>query len=389
MKMQVKPTRKRINLDGTRKNRKCLLSKYYISVNNIRAGKQMKKGSKKKGLVPGTPVHIGQKKTDKSSIRLTDFSENQIIVKEEATEEDIAQQPPVPMIRWNHLTGVHDVELVQNLCKQYAIHPLVVEDIVNTEHRPKIEFHSDYIFLVLKTFNLEGNDSISIEQISFILGSSYLLSFQESEDPIFQSIINRLEKKHGNVRSLGADYLAYSLLDLIVDDYYVFTESLSEYIETLEDEVIENPTTATLHGIYRFKRIVSIARRNLWPLREIVGRLYRDPSSLIQSSTNIYMRDLYDHVIQVNDYLEGYKEALSSMLDTYLSSVSNKMNEVMKVLTVISTVFIPLTLIAGVYGMNFYNMPELTWQYGYSTLLIIMIIIGAVMLAYFRKIEWI
>ncbi|MCJ7817718.1 MAG: magnesium/cobalt transporter CorA [Candidatus Thorarchaeota archaeon] len=349
----------------------------------------MIRGSRKKGLMPGTPVHIGQKKTDKSSVRMIDYSESQISVKEDATKEDIAQQPPKQMIRWNHLTGVHDVELVQTLCKQYTIHPLVVEDIVNTEHRPKLEIHADYIFLVLKTFNLEGKDNISIEQISFILGPSYLLSFQESDDPIFQSIIDRLEKKHGNVRSAGADYLTYSLLDLLVDDYYIFTESLSEYVEELEDEVIENPTMATLHGIYRLKRIVSIARRNLWPLREIVGRLYRDPSSLIQPSTNIYMRDLYDHVIQVNDYLEGHKEALSSMLDTYLSSVSNKMNEVMKVLTVISTVFIPLTLIAGVYGMNFYNMPELTWQYGYSTLIIIMIIIGAVMLAYFRKIEWI
>lgn len=349
----------------------------------------MMRRSRKIGLMPGTPVHIGQRKTDKSSVRLIDYDESDYYVLTEATMYDITQQVQKQKIRWAHLTGVHDVELVQTLCKQYSIHPLVIEDIVNTEHRPKLEINPDYIFIVLKTFNLEEKDEISVEQISLILGPSYVLSFQESEDPIFHDIINRLEKIHGNVRSAGTDYLAYSLLDLIVDDYYIFTESLSEHIETLEDEVIENPTTETLHGIYRYKRIVSIARRNLWPLREIVGRLYRDPSSLVQPSTNIYMRDLYDHVIQVNDYLEGYKEALSSMLDTYLSSVSNKMNEVMKVLTVISTVFIPLTLIAGVYGMNFYNMPELTWQYGYSTLLIIMIIIGAVMLAYFRKIEWI
>ncbi|TFG27329.1 magnesium/cobalt transporter CorA [Candidatus Thorarchaeota archaeon] len=349
----------------------------------------MMRRSRKKGLVPGTPVHIGQKMTDISSVRLVDFNETDILVTPDAAKEDITRKPPGDMIRWAHLTGVHDVELVQALCKQYNIHPLVVEDLVNTEHRPKVEIHQDYIFLVLKTFNLEGKESISIEQISFILGPTYLLSFQESDDPIFQPIFTRIEKDHGNVRSSGADYLAYSLLDLIVDDYYGFTESLSEHVETLEDEVIENPTTTTLHGIYRLKRIVSIARRNLWPLREIVGRLYRDPSSLIKPSTNIYMRDLYDHVIQVNDYLEGYREALSSMLDTYLSSVSNKMNEVMKVLTVISTVFIPLTLIAGIYGMNFFNMPELTWPYGYSTILIIMTVMGILMLAYFRKIDWI
>lgn len=349
----------------------------------------MSRHSRKKGLAPGTPVHIGQKKTDKSSIRLIDFDRTDIAVTIDATKDDITQPYPKQKIRWAHLTGVHDVDLVQKLCKQYAIHPLVIEDIVNTEHRPKLEIEKDYIFLVLKTFKFEGTDGISTEQISFIMGSSFLLSFQESADPIFDPIVDRLEKAHGNIRSSGADYLAYSLLDLIVDDYYVFTESLSDDIEILEDEVIENPTTATLHGIYRFKRIVSVARRNLWPLREIVGRLYRDPSSLIQPSTNIYMRDLYDHVIQVNDYLEGYRDALSSMLDTYLSSISNKMNEVMKVLTVISTVFIPLTLIAGIYGMNFINMPELTWPYGYSTILIVMTVMGVLMLGYFRKIEWI
>lgn len=349
----------------------------------------MMRRSRKKGLAPGTPVHIGQKMTDKSSVRLIDFNETDITVTTDSTEYDIAQPIPKRKVHWAHLTGVHDVKLVQELCSQFNLHPLVVEDIVNTEHRPKIEIHNDFIFLVLKTFNLEGNDRISIEQISFILGSTYLLSFQESEDPIFQPIVDRLQKKYGSIRSSGADYLAYSLLDLIVDDYYVFTESLSDYIESLEDEVIENPTAATLHGIYRFKRIVSVARRNLWPLREIVGRLYRDPSSLIQPSTNIYMRDLYDHVIQVNDYLEGYKEALSSMLDTYLSSVSNKMNEVMKVLTVISTVFIPLTLISGIYGMNFVNMPELSWPYSYSIVLLVMAVMGTSMLAYFKKIDWI
>lgn len=351
--------------------------------------KQMKRASKKKGLMPGTPIHIGQKKTENSSIRQIDYNDTDILVTLTASEKDIAKQPLKKGVRWEHLTGVHDVELVQMLCKQYGIHPLVVEDIVNTEHRPKIEMNPDYIFLILKTFNLEGKEGISVEQVSIIIGPSYVLSFQESEDPILQSVATRLEKQHGNVRTLGADYLAYALLDLVVDDYFVFTESLSEYVEAVEDEVIENPTTATLHDIYRLKRIVSIARRNLWPLREIVGRLYRDPTVLIQSSSNIYLRDLYDHVIQVNDYLEGYREALSSMLDTYLSSVSNKMNEVMKVLTVISTVFIPLTLIAGIYGMNFKYMPELEWPFAYSFLLIIMVAMGVAMLAYFRKIEWI
>lgn len=349
----------------------------------------MKKSSKTKGLLPGTPVHIGQRMTDTSSVRIIDYNKSQLHRIDNATKEDITKSPPKQMIQWAHLTGVHDVELVQTLCNHYNIHPLVIEDIVNTEHRPKLELHSDYIFIVLKTFNLEEKNKISVEQVSLILGPSFVLTFQESTDPILEPIVTRLEQGHGSVRSLGTDYLAYALLDMIIDDYFVFTESLSDNIEELEDEVIENPTTTTLHDTYWLKRVVSIARRNLWPLREIIGRLYRDPSSLIQDSTNIYLRDLYDHVIQVNDYLEGYRESLSSMLDTYLSSVSNKMNEVMKVLTVISTVFIPLTLIAGVYGMNFVNMPELHWAYGYSVILVVMAILGISMLAYFRKIEWI
>ncbi|TFG26655.1 magnesium/cobalt transporter CorA [Candidatus Thorarchaeota archaeon] len=355
----------------------------------IIVGLLVKRSSRTKGLPPGTPIHIGQKRTDKSSIRLIDYNENNILINENVGEQEIAQKPSKQMIRWAHLTGVHDVDLVQTLCRKYDIHPLVLEDIVNTEHRPKLELYSDYIFIVLKTLNLEGDDNISVEQVSLILGKSFVLSFQESTDPILQPVVSRLEQGHGNVRSSGTDYMVYALLDMIIDDYFIFTESLGERIEELEDEVIENPTTATLHDMYRLKRILSVSRRSLWPLREIVGRLYRDPSALINTSTNIYLRDLYDHVIQVNDQLEGYREALSSMRDTYLSSISNKLNEVMKVLTVISSIFIPLTLISGIYGMNFLNMPELTLPYGYYTVLLLMFVLGVSMLVYFRKIEWI
>ncbi len=349
----------------------------------------MTKSSKTKGLPPGTPVHVGQRRTEKSTIRLIDYNASTFNMKDNATLEDLMQKPAKQTIRWIHITGVHEVDFVQTICKQYEIHPLVVEDIVNTEQRTKLEIYPNYIFIVLKTLNLEKEDNVSVEQVSLILGPSYVLSFQETDDPILTPMITRIEKGHGNVLLSGVDYLAYALLDLIVDDYFVFTESLSERVEDLEDEVIENPTTATIHAVYWLRRIVSIARRNLWPLRETVGHLYRDPNPLINTSTNIYLRDLYDHVIQVNDYLEGYRESLSSMLDTYLSSVSNKMNEVMKVLTVISTVFIPLTLITGIYGMNFINMPELTWAHGYSVVLIVMSILGVSMLAYFHKIDWI
>jgi len=349
----------------------------------------MTRSSKTKGLPPGTPIHVGQRRTETSSIRLIDYNANTFKMKENAALEDLKHKPTKETIRWIHLTGVHDVDLVQALCKHYGIHPLIVEDIVNTEQRTKIEIDSDYIFIVLKTLNLEEKNNISVEQVSLILGPSYVLSFQESTDPILSPVITRLEKGRGNVSLSGSDYLAYALLDLIVDDYFDFTESLSERIEELEDQVIENPTNNTIHGVYWLRRIVSIARRNLWPLRETVGHLYRDPNPLIKASTNIYLRDLYDHVIQVNDSLEAYRDTLSSMLDTYLSSISNKMNAVMKVLTVISTVFIPLTLITGIYGMNFINMPELTWGYGYSVVLIVMFALAVSMLAYFHKIEWI
>jgi magnesium transporter len=349
----------------------------------------MKRSSDKKGLPPGTPIHIGQRRIDVPKILLIDFNAEKIIIETNPTTEQLTQPPPKQMVRWIHLSGVHDVELVQAICRPYKIHPLVVEDVVNTEHRPKLEVQSEYIFIVLKVFNLSEEDGVILEQVSILLGQSFILTFQESADELFQSIIPRLQQSHGNLRASGPDYLAYTVLDVIVDEYFVFTESLSEKIEELEDEVIEDPTTQTLQDMYRLKRIVSIARRNLWPLRENVGRIYRDPSPLIIPATGIYLRDLYDHVIQVNDYLESYREALSSMLDTYLSSVSNRMNAVMKVLTVISTVFIPLTLIAGIYGMNFYNMPELSWSYGYTTIMLVMLILGTIMLSYFRKIEWI
>ncbi|MDH4214978.1 MAG: magnesium/cobalt transporter CorA [Candidatus Thorarchaeota archaeon] len=349
----------------------------------------MKRSSDKIGLPPGTPIHIGQRRIDIPKILLVDYNAENIRIETATTPEHLSQPSPKQMLRWIHLSGVHDVELVQNVCKPYNIHPLVVEDVVNTEHRPKLEIHSEYIFIVLKVFNIAENEGVILEQISIILGQSFILTFQESADELFKSIMTRLQQSHGNLRNSGLDYLAYTILDVIVDQYFVFTESLSEQIEELEDEVIENPTTQTLQNMYRLKRIVSIARRNLWPLRENVGRIYREPSPLINPATGIYLRDLYDHVIQINDYLESYREALSSMLDTYLSSVSNKMNAVMKVLTVISTVFIPLTLIAGIYGMNFYNMPELAWPYGYTTIMLVMLILGTIMLAYFRKIEWI
>ncbi|MFW9957886.1 MAG: magnesium/cobalt transporter CorA [Candidatus Odinarchaeota archaeon] len=349
----------------------------------------MKRRSDKIGLPPGTPIHIGQRRIDIPKILLVDYNAEKIRIETAATPEHLSQPSPEQMLRWIHLSGVHDVELVQNVCKPYNIHPLVVEDVVNTEHRTKLEIHSEYIFIVLKVFNVAENEGVILEQISIILGQSFILTFQESADELFKSIITRLQQSRGNLRNSGPDYLAYTILDVIVDQYFIFTESLSEQIEVLEDEVIENPMTQTLQNLYRLKRIVSIARRNLWPLRENVGRIYREPSPLINPATGIYLRDLYDHVIQINDYLESYREALSSMLDTYLSSVSNKMNAVMKVLTVISTVFIPLTLIAGIYGMNFYNMPELAWSYGYTTIMLVMLILGTIMLAYFRKIEWI
>jgi len=293
-------------------------------------------------------------------------------------------------VTWVNIDGLHDIEIMEKIGKHFGLHPLVLEDILNTEQRPKIEDFDDYIFVVLKMLYYDENEGeIRAEQISIILGSNFVLSFQERVGDIFNPLRDRIRNAKGRVRKMGPDYLAYSLLDAIVDNYFVVLEKLGEQIEGMEEELVTNPTPETLQRIHNLKREMIFLRKSVWPLREVVSRLERGESPLIKEATGIYLRDVYDHTIQVIDTIETYRDMLSGMLDIYLSSISNRMNQVMKVLTIIATIFIPLTFVAGIYGMNFEYMPELKWHWFYpKAFWLVMLGVAALMLVYFRRKRW-
>jgi magnesium transporter len=350
----------------------------------------IKKRSHKAGLPPGTLVHIGEKKADKVRITIMDYDETNLEEKEAKTIEESYPFKEKPTITWVNIGGLHQLDIIEKLGEHFCLHPLLLEDIVNTEQRPKMEDYGDYIFVVLKMlYHADGNDTeTQAEQVSLILGSNFVISFQEREGDVFEPVRDRIRKKKGRIRKAGADYLAYALLDAVVDNYFIILEKVGETIEDTEQQLAANPTTETLQFIRKLKREMIFLRKSVWPLREVVSGLERGESSLIQESTGIYLRDVYDHTIQVMDTVESARDMISGMLDIYLSSISNKMNDVMKVLTIFASIFIPLTFVAGVYGMNFEFMPELTWRWGYFALLAIMALIGISLVFYFKRKRW-
>ena len=264
-----------------------------------------------------------------------------------------------------------------------------MEDVLNTDQRPKMEDFGDYMYIVLKMFYYDGKNNDTVEdQISLILGSNFVVSFQERQGDVFDPVREQIRSGRGHIRKSGADYLTYALIDTIVDNYFIILEKLGEKIEDAEEELLTNPTSQTLQAIHNLKKEMMFLRRSVWPLREIVSSLERDESALIKRTMLVYLRDVYDHTIQVAETTETFRDMLSGMLDIYLSSMSNRMNAVMKVLTIVATIFIPLTFVVGIYGMNFKYMPELEWQWGYYTVLSIMVVIGVLMIIYFKKKKW-
>lgn len=351
--------------------------------------KLIKKRSKKAGLPPGTLVHIGEKKAEMPKITLIDYDESHFQEREVKKIEECFLFKEKPTITWINVDGLHQVEVIEKLGECYGLHPLVLEDILNTDQRPKTEDHEEYLYIVLKAIELSSkNNGIEMEQISFIVGPNFVFSFQEREGDTFNPIRERIRNGIGRIRKMGADFLAYALVDSIVDNYFIILEKLGEKIEFLEEKLISNPTPDTLQTIHHLKREMIFLRKAVWPLREVVNVLERGESSLVKESTRVYLRDVYDHTIQVIDTIETYRDMVSGMLDIYLSSVSNRLNSVMKVLTVIATIFMPLTFVAGIYGMNFKFMPELEWRWGYPLVWLIMASIGISMLIYFRKKKW-
>lgn len=351
--------------------------------------KHTKKRSQKVGLPPGTLVYTGDRPAKEIEITLTFYNAQDYEETRHKSLRDCPVRADASHTMWINVGGIHQVEHLESLGDCYHLHPLVLEDILNPDQRPKVEDYDNYLFIIVKMLHLRGKtDELLTEQVSIILGNNFVLSFQEDDQDIFAPVRQRLKIGKGRLRGEGADYLAYSLLDLVVDHYFVILERLGEIIENLEEELVANPTPATLNRIHQLKRDMITLRKSVWPLREVVSQLERRESPLIMESTNVYLRDLYDHVIQVIDNIETFRDILAGMLDIYLSSLSNRLNEVMKVLTMIATIFIPLTFIAGVYGMNFKHMPELEWPYGYYSALLAMALVSLGMILYFRKKGW-
>lgn len=291
---------------------------------------------------------------------------------------------------WINIDCLHQVDILEKIGACYGFHPLVLEDILS-DQRPKVEDYDDYIFIVLKMLYYKKEieeESINSDQASLILGPNFVVSFTEKEADVFKPLQDRLRTGKGRIRKSGADYLAYSMIDAVVDQYFVVLEKLGEKFEDLEDQIVVNPEPTSLSTIYKMKRDMLFLRKSVWPLREAISSLQRLDSPLISESTKIYLRDVYDHTIQVIENVETFRDMSASLLDTYLSSLSNRLNEVMKVLTVISTIFIPLTFIVGLYGMNFKYMPEIESPWGYPSVIALMIVVALVMLTYFKKRKW-
>ena len=342
-------------------------------------------------MPPGTLVHVGERKVDQVRISLIDYDEGTVQERTVERVEDCFPFKDTPTVTWINIDGLHEVEVIEKLGRYFDLHPLLMEDILSTHQRPKLEDFDHYLFVVLKMITSgsgEEEHELEHEQVSLILGPNYVISFQERGGDVFEQVRERIRKKKGRIRKMGSDYLAYALLDSIVDNYFVILERFGERLEEIEEELLANPRIETLHTIHGLKRQAIILRRSIWPLREVIGTLERGESDLIQESSRIYFRDVYDHTIQVIDSVETFRDTISSMIDLYLSSISNRMNEVMKVLTIIATIFIPITFVAGIYGMNFENMPELSWEYGYYAVWTIILGITTTMILYFRKQKW-
>lgn len=351
--------------------------------------KIVRKTHKKPGTSPGTLIHVGKRHVESSLFRLMAYGPDKVEERNLSGAGECLAFKDAPGVNWINIDGIHDVEQLRLIGEGFDLHPLVLEDILNTEHRPKMEDFDTYIFMVLKMLHFdEEKNEIEAEQVSLILSSNWVLSFQERPGDVFDGVRERIRGGKGRIRKMGPDYLAYALLDSVVDSYFAILEKIGDKIELLEDELISRPTPSTLNDIHHFKREMILLRKSIWPLRELINALQREETGLIAPTTDIFLRDVYDHCINVVDTVETLRDVISGMLDLYLSSLSNRMNEVMKVLTIMATIFIPLTFIAGVYGMNFENMPELKWPWGYPSVWTIMIFTALGMVRYFRRKHW-
>ncbi len=341
------------------------------------------------GASPGTLVHIGDRKADQIQVKMFVYDEQRLEERNVTNVADLAARSPGPAVTWVNVDGLHEVAVVEQLGNMFSLHPLVLEDILNTEHHPKMEDYENYLFVVLRLLSLVGDErQVCSEQVSLVLGRGFVLTFQETVGDVFEPIRQRVRAQTGRIRKMGSDYLFYALIDAVVDHYFVVLDKIGERLEVLETSVFENPNAETLAEIQQLRLELLGFRKAIWPLREAINGLLREESELISEKTEIFLRDVYDHTIQVLDTVEGFRDTVSGLMDVYLSNVSNRMNEVMKVLTIIATIFIPLTFIAGIYGMNFEYMPELQIPWAYPLVWLAMVAVALIMIVYFRRKGW-
>lgn len=350
--------------------------------------KKKKKSYKTQNLPPGTISYVGKKQSTFTDIDIINYNKDVYKKLESKHIEDAFNFKGTDCTTWININGLNNVDEIGKLGEHYDLHPLTLEDIVNTNHIPKIDEFDNYLFIVLKMLYFKDDDILVYEQLSLVVGDDFVLTFQEADGDIFNELRDRIATSKGRIRGLGSDYLMYAIIDAVVDNYLSIIEAFGDKIEDLEDSIFNSDTDITASSIQAIKREVLKIRRSVFPLREVINRLDKTECKIIDKKTHSYLRDLYDHIVQVNESIDLYRELIWSLMDMYMSTISNKMNEVMKVLTIIATIFIPLTFIAGIYGMNFDNIPELHYKYSYFILWAVMVALFILMLIYFKKKKW-
>lgn len=345
------------------------------------------------GTAPGTLQPVEARDGTPVRVMVMDYSPERLIERELRSFEELLEFRDTPTVTWINIEGLHNLEMIRSLGQVFGFHPLTLEDVLNCGQRPKIEDYGAYHFMVMKSLRLVDGE-LEIEQISFFLSGNYVITLQEIPGDSFEAVRQRIRQGKGQIRKMGPDYLAYALIDALIDEYFPVLEVYGERLEELENELLLRPSAELLKTLHQIKRELLVLRRSAWPERELLSNLQRNDSQLIRPEVQIYLRDCYDHTVQVIDMIETYRDLAAGMMDVYLSSTSNRMNEVMKVLTIISTIFIPLNFIAGVYGMNFnteaspFNMPELHWYFGYPAVLLVMLTVAVSLIFYFRHKGW-
>lgn len=343
----------------------------------------------KAGLPAGEMIHLGEVHEATSRITLLDYDKDKLQMQELESVDELLPYKSRDTVSWVIVEGLTDVEMIQQLGLAFDIHPLVLEDIVSTHQRPKLDEYDDYLYMVLKRLQVSDDDFIvNQEQISLLLLDNMLFTFKEKRDDLFKPVITRLQAEKGRLRAQTTDYLAYVVLDTVVDGYFAVQDSLDLFVDDMEEKLLEHPGPELMKRIQQVKRELIFVRKSLSPLREMLAALERCDSTLLSEKTHIYLRDVYDHTIRVIETVDSYRDLITGMLEIYLSSVSNRLNEIMKVLTVFSTIFIPLTFITGIYGMNFQDMPELKWAWSYPVLWLIFVSIAITLLIFFRRRKW-